>query len=94
MGCRIFFCDPDSQDWQNDEYERRLGELKRIGEARHLPYRYQEWLSALAETALPAALAEDGDNSPAVASPSVPNVDPTRPTVVELPQVRSTDSHR
>jgi Fe-S-cluster containining protein len=51
LGCRIYFCDPASRDWQPPEYERRLEELKRIGEEFGIDYRYTEWLSALREAA-------------------------------------------
>jgi hypothetical protein len=47
LGCRIFFCDPDSQDWQGPEYELRLMELRQIGVDFGVDYRYEEWLSAL-----------------------------------------------
>jgi hypothetical protein len=49
LGCRIFFCDPESQDWQGPEYERRLIELRAIGVGFGIDYRYIEWLSALRE---------------------------------------------
>lgn len=47
MGCRVFFCDESSRDWQNAEYEKRLAALNRIGDDLHIEYRYAEWLSAL-----------------------------------------------
>ncbi len=47
LGCRIFFCEPAAQAWQGTEYERRLTELKDIGAAFSVPYRYTDWLSAL-----------------------------------------------
>lgn len=47
MGCRLFFCDETSTDWQNGEYEKRLIQLKQIGEELGVEYRYTEWLSAL-----------------------------------------------
>ncbi len=50
LGCRIFFCDPQARAWQGPEYERRLAELKGIGEKLGFAYRYREWLSALSET--------------------------------------------
>ncbi len=49
LGCRVFFCDPLSQDWQGPTYERGLAELKRIGTSFGIDYRYVEWLSALNE---------------------------------------------
>lgn len=47
LGCRVFFCDPDSQDWQPQMYERYLSELKRIGMECGVEYRYMEWLADL-----------------------------------------------
>ena len=49
LGCRVFFCDPLSRHWQGPTYERGLAELKRIGTAFGIDYRYVEWLSALGE---------------------------------------------
>lgn len=57
LGCRIFFCDPDARAWQGPEYERRLGELKRIGVEFGIEYRYVDWLSAL-EAVAPAGAAQ------------------------------------
>ena len=47
LGCRIFYCDPDAQHWQNDAYERQLKELKSVSEDYGIDYHYCEWLSAL-----------------------------------------------
>lgn len=47
LGCRIFFCEPAAKAWQGPEYERRLTELKDIGAAFSVAYRYTDWLSAL-----------------------------------------------
>lgn len=49
LGCRIYFCDENARDGQGPEYERGLERLKRIGGQFDIPYRYREWLSALAE---------------------------------------------
>jgi Fe-S-cluster containining protein len=49
LGCRVFFCDGNSQAWQGPEYERRLAELKRLGSQLGVEYRYIEWLSALGD---------------------------------------------
>ena len=49
LGCRIFFCDPDAQSWQPDEYESHLRALKQIGADFDQEYRYVEWLSALGD---------------------------------------------
>jgi len=57
IGCRIFFCDPDAQDWQPELYERFLDALKKIGAAHDLPYRYVEWRVALREIVTPPSAA-------------------------------------
>lgn len=49
LGCRIFFCDPAAETWQNDVYEQFLNELRDMHERFDLPYRYMEWRAALAE---------------------------------------------
>jgi hypothetical protein len=49
LGCRVFFCDSETREWQGPEYEGRLIELRRIGEEFGVEYRYLEWLSALTE---------------------------------------------
>src|SRR5207302_8827860 len=48
FGCRVFFCDATSTNWQNDQYERLHKELKRLHEALAVPYFYVEWRQALA----------------------------------------------
>lgn len=47
LGCRVFFCDPETRDWQGPEYERRLIELRQLSSEFGVPYRYVEWLSVL-----------------------------------------------
>ena len=49
LGCRIYFCDPTAEHWQNDLYERFLGDLRGIHESGGIPYRYMEWRHGLAE---------------------------------------------
>jgi Fe-S-cluster containining protein len=51
LGCRIFFCQEGTDDWQHDLYERFLGELRDLHTAYDLPYRYVEWRAAMAEAA-------------------------------------------
>jgi Fe-S-cluster containining protein len=56
FGCRIFFCDAGSEQWQHERYERFHRELKRLHETLAVPYLYVEWrqaLAALGETVLP-----------------------------------------
>lgn len=49
LGCRIFFCDPSAQAWQNEAYEQLLADLRSLHDHHGLPYRYIEWRAALAE---------------------------------------------
>jgi Fe-S-cluster containining protein len=53
LGCRVFFCEESARDWQGPEYERHLSRLKQIGADFDIPYRYREWLSALADGDVP-----------------------------------------
>ena len=47
FGCRMFFCDATSTDWQNAAYERFHAELKHLHERLGVPYLYVEWRQAL-----------------------------------------------
>lgn len=47
FGCRMFFCDETSTEWQNQAYERFHGELKQLHETLGVPYAYVEWRQAL-----------------------------------------------
>src|SRR5688572_18879813 len=55
FGCRIFFCDPTSTDWQNDAYERFHARLKDLHRELNVPYFYVEWRRALGELGLAGA---------------------------------------
>jgi Fe-S-cluster containining protein len=48
FGCRIFFCDETSTQWQAEQYERFHREIKRLHEELGVPYFYVEWRQALA----------------------------------------------
>jgi len=54
FGCRMFFCDASSVEWQHVQYERFHGELKRLHEALGVVYQYMEWREALRGVILPA----------------------------------------
>jgi Fe-S-cluster containining protein len=43
MGCRIFFCDPSSIQWQQDVYEEFHSRLKELHRELSIPYAYVEW---------------------------------------------------
>ena len=47
FGCRVFFCDSTSDQWQHEQYERFHAALKRLHEDFAVPYRYVEWREAL-----------------------------------------------
>jgi Fe-S-cluster containining protein len=47
FGCRMFFCDATSTQWQNEAYERFHADLKRLHEQFEVPYFYLEWREAL-----------------------------------------------
>ncbi|QDU32976.1 hypothetical protein KS4_10150 [Poriferisphaera corsica] len=49
LGCRIYFCDQQLQDWQNDLYEEFLKKLQEVHMQYEIPYRYVEWRTSLAE---------------------------------------------
>lgn len=49
LGCRIYYCDPNAQGWQNDVYEAHLGRLRAMHERHGIEYRYVEWRVGLAE---------------------------------------------
>ncbi len=48
LGCRIYFCDPASVQWQSNAYERYHRLLKMLHDRAGLPYAYMEWRAGLA----------------------------------------------
>jgi Fe-S-cluster containining protein len=51
FGCRVFFCDETSVDWQRQQYEFFHSELKRLHECLGVAYYYVEWRQALSAVA-------------------------------------------
>jgi len=47
LGCRIYFCDPDAQDWQGPMSEDRLALLRTLHEQFEIPYFYADWMCVL-----------------------------------------------
>ncbi len=47
MGCRIFFCDSKSRQWQEDVYQRCHRTIADLHDRLEIPYRYGEWRSML-----------------------------------------------
>lgn len=49
FGCRMFFCDATSTDWQNATYARFHADLKRLHDDLGVPYFYVEWRNGLSQ---------------------------------------------
>lgn len=47
MGCRVFYCQEGTQQWQHELYECFLARLRQVHEEFSLPYRYLEWRTGL-----------------------------------------------
>jgi Fe-S-cluster containining protein len=47
LGCRVYFCDPTAQEWQQELSERTLALVRAIHERHGVPYRYGEWRGML-----------------------------------------------
>lgn len=47
LGCRVYFCDPTAQGWQEELSERTLKLVRGIHERHQVPYRYGEWRGML-----------------------------------------------
>ncbi len=62
FGCRLFYCDPTAQQWQQDLYERLHAELRSLHERLGVDYFYVEWRRALAALGLAGTVAEGADD--------------------------------
>jgi len=49
LGCRIFFCQEGTDDWQQQTYEAFQRELMALHESHAIPYHYMEWRAGLIE---------------------------------------------
>lgn len=47
MGCRVFFCQSGTEEWQRELYETFLARLRALHETHGVPYRYMEWRAGL-----------------------------------------------
>jgi Fe-S-cluster containining protein len=54
FGCRIYYCDPTAQVWQQRQYELFHARIKALHESTGTPYFYVEWRAALATVLSPA----------------------------------------
>jgi Fe-S-cluster containining protein len=52
FGCRLFFCDLTSVDWQEESYRELHGRLRDLHDSLHVPYFYVEWREALIKLGL------------------------------------------
>jgi hypothetical protein len=55
FGCRIFFCDPTAQLWQEQQYQSFHARLRTLHEDLQIPYYYVEWRQALKRVLWPGA---------------------------------------
>ena len=47
FGCRAYFCDSTSTQWQNEQYEQFHGQIRELHQRAGVPYLYVEWREAL-----------------------------------------------
>lgn len=43
LGCRVYFCDETAQEWQHEQSEWMMDEVRRLHEREGIEYRYAEW---------------------------------------------------
>lgn len=58
FGCRIYFCDATSTEWQQTQYERFHADIRAIHERLQIPYFYVEWREAIRAAGLLASRAD------------------------------------
>ena len=58
FGCRMFFCDASSTEWQNEAYERFHARLTGLHQELGVPYYYVEWRAALKALGLAVSAAQ------------------------------------
>ena len=61
LGCRIFFCQQGTEQWQQELYETYLARLRRLHDEHGLPYRYMDWLHGLLAAAGTPQMNMDSD---------------------------------
>ncbi len=49
LGCRIYFCQRGTEEWQHEVYEIFQSRLRQLHDEHALPYRYMEWRGGLME---------------------------------------------
>ena len=63
FGCRMFFCDATSTEWQNDAYERFHARIQQLHAELGVPYFYVEWRAALRALGLAAGAVSNPESS-------------------------------
>ncbi|MAE67219.1 MAG: hypothetical protein CMJ18_23405 [Phycisphaeraceae bacterium] len=48
LGCRVFFCQQGTEDWQRELYEEHQAAIRRIHDRFGVDYEYMEWRAGLA----------------------------------------------
>jgi len=71
LGCRVYFCQPGTEAWQQEVYELLHADLRRLHREHGLLYHYLEWRDALAAGA--AALGVSLPTAPAPAAATAPS---------------------
>lgn len=64
FGCRVYFCDRSSDDWQHEHYERFQVAIRELQDRFGVGYVYAEWREALSAVGLPEAAAKPGKVDP------------------------------
>jgi Fe-S-cluster containining protein len=49
LGCRVYFCQAGTQDWQQDLYEKFQQQLVQLHKDHDIDYAYMEWRAGLAQ---------------------------------------------
>ncbi len=52
FGCRIYFCDPTAQEWQQSQYEQFHLRIRALHDELAIPYFYVEWRQGLEAIAI------------------------------------------
>ena len=47
LGCRVFFCDKSSIQWQHELLEQCMVKIRTLHDQHNIPYRYAEWRALL-----------------------------------------------
>ena len=47
LGCRVYFCQRGTEQWQHEVYETFQTKLRSLHDEHDLPYRYMEWRQGL-----------------------------------------------